>query len=279
MKRGMLGFVPALLVMLAVAAWAQGDKTAPKEGAPAGAPAAPPAASAGPLQSVTSPLGFSISLPSGGTLMTPDSPDWPWASVKEMAYHWMGGGSGVKEILVHVYTFQLPVTQASFKDFTGALLDDFQALDKKDQEEREKDKASQIKQAIGMDKALTHFKFGERNATWDVNGNVWNHLEVKDLRNPKQAVNYSILSSFSGNKVYTVTMIYPTYNDQVKSFAQSVVGSLKVDGALGPLGVEQMISGGSDTLPPGAVIPPAMGHETKQPGGAAHAPAKPGGHG
>ena len=270
MKRGMLGFVPALLALLAalvVVAWAQGDKGAAKDSA-AGSTGAgtPPAASGGGFSTQTSAqFGISIDLPAGsGTVLTPDNPNWPWKDVPEMAYDWYGGNSGVKEALVHVYTFQLPVTQASFKDFTGALLQNFEALDQADADKMAKDKASGIKQAIGMEKVKPHFAFGAKNALWEINGNMWNNLEVKDLRNDKQPVSYSVVSTFYGNKIYTITLIYLSdLSPQVKSVAQQIMTSLKVSGATGPLGVEQMAgqmpAGAGSTMPPGAASPGAAG--------------------
>jgi hypothetical protein len=273
MKRGMLGFVPALLALLAalaVAAWAQGDNKEGSTTSAAGGSSAPPAAASGGFATQTSDqFGISVALPSGGTLLTPQSPDWPWQSVPEMAYHWYGGNSGVKEVLVHVYTFQLPVTQATFTDFTGALKDDFQSMDKQEADEMAKDKTASLKQAIGVEKPKVHFKLGDDqgkiNARWELGGNVWNHLAVKDMRNDKQPVNYSILSTFYGNKVYSITLIYLTdLNPQVKSFAEQVMGSFKVAGATAPLGVEQAMPaeapggstpGGGSTMPPGVSSP------------------------
>ena len=85
-------------------------------------------------------------------------------------------------------------------------------------------------------------------------------LAVKDLRNDKQAVNLSVLSTFYGNKIYTITLYYLSdYNPQVKTFAEQAMNSLKVEGATGPLGVEQQIP---------TTMPPVSGT----------APAKPAGH-
>jgi hypothetical protein len=271
----MLGFAPAvlaLLAVLAVAAWAQSDKGTTNPGGTAAGtpPSAGDTSLAAPMMPATS--GYTITFPAGTTL-TPDSPNWPWPKVPEMARHWYGGGGGVKEALLHVYTFHTDVTTASFKDFTKALLDDFQALDKAEQEKIENDKTGKLKQAVGLEKTKLHFKLGDAgkiNTPWDVNGNLWNHLAVQDLRNETQPVNYSILSTFYGNRIYTITLIYLTdLNPQIRDTAQQIMSSLKVDGATGPLGVEVMPS----TMPPGAT----PGSST-MPSGAGGAAAKPAGH-
>jgi hypothetical protein len=300
MERGLRGLVlVVMLLALGAIAWAQGGAT-PGEGAGQDAAAPPPSA---PLSynTVTSMrYGFSIALPALGTILTPESSNWPWADLDEtmtvtededadtsapktakarpgaklppgktqpakgaaatppdttpdvpaspsrtlhsgVAFHWYGTGP-VKEVLVHCYSFQTQVMDVTFKSFTDALHQDFTAADREKEEKKAQDKTAAVKKAVGMDKDLPDFVVTPATPPQTTDGSRWTGINVKDQRDPESPVYYSILSTYGGNRVYSVTLFYMTPRNQaIENTGGAIINTLRSPDMTGPYGVEPII--------------------------------------
>lgn len=248
MKRGWLAVLPVLglLAIYAGIAGAQGGTET--TGETAADTAAKPAASSGGMQT-SQRYGFSIALPSGGRVLTPeDGAAWPWPSTPSAAFHWYGG-SAVKEVIVHCYEFQSPVSEGTFREFKAKLVENFQMIDKAKEEAKANDKTAQVKEAVGV-KDKKSFVLGDSTSGGGINtaieandGSRWNLLAVKDQRKDEAApLGYAILSTYGANRVYSITLIYSgDLTAEIKGVGSTVYNSLRDPLVTGPFGMEPIV--------------------------------------
>lgn len=188
-------------------------------------------------------FGFSIALPNGGTVLSPETEGWPWPGQPSAAFHWYGSGA-IKEVIVHCHEFQSPVSQATFNEFKTALQQNFMILDKAREEAKAQDKTAQLKDAVGV-KEKKSFILSDPTSGGGVNtpvdtadGSRWNLLAVTDQRS-EEPVNYSILTTFGANRIYSVTLIHDgALTQAVKDAGGTVINSLSDPAVSGPFGME-----------------------------------------
>jgi len=145
---------------------------------------------------------FSLDLPPGGEVLTPASEGWE--NEAEVAFEWYGAESDpVSLIQGRVDDMGAPMDDATFGVFCGSLLENWSADGDK-------------------------FEVVTSNKTMPIGGLKWNLIEIADSSDPANKVYYSVFSTYSGTKIYTVSLYYlKPLSAAVQDFGKPVIQSFK----------------------------------------------------
>jgi hypothetical protein len=145
---------------------------------------------------------FSIELPQQGEVLTPQSEGWD--NEAEVTFEWYGAESDpVSLIQGRVDDLGAAIDEATFGVFCASLLENWSADGDK-------------------------FDVVTSNKTMPIGGLKWNLIEIADSSDPKNKVYYSVFSTFSGTKIYTISLYYlKPLSAAVQDFGKPVIQSFQ----------------------------------------------------
>lgn len=144
---------------------------------------------------------FSLDLPAG-EVQTPQSEGWDNES--EVAFEWYGDdASPVSLIQGRVDDMGADIDEETFGVFCKALLENWSA---------------------DADK----YEVVTSNKSMPIGGRQWNLIEISDSSDEKTKVYYSVFSTYSGSKIYTISLYYlKPLSTAVQDFGKPVIQSFQ----------------------------------------------------
>lgn len=145
---------------------------------------------------------FSLDLPPGGEVLTPDSEGWD--NEPEVAFEWYGADSDpVTLIQGRVDDLGAEIDEETFGVFCSALLENWSADGDK-------------------------YEVVTSNKSMPIGGRKWNLIEISDSSDEETRVYYSVFSTYSGTKIYTISLYYlKPLSNAVQDFGKPVIQSFK----------------------------------------------------
>jgi hypothetical protein len=187
------------------------------------APAAAPAATYSTY--VAGDFGFSVDLPSSGSVEDPKSQNWK--EDPEVAFFWYGSaGDPVVMIQGRMDSFDTDLDAETFKVFCQTLLDNWAG----EADNPPVDPAAPADAAPKDSGGKKPYHIVTANEELPINDMTWNLIEIADSSDPEGTpVYYSVFSTYAGKKIYTLSMYYLSpVSDEIQSFGFPVLNSFKL---------------------------------------------------